>query len=85
MTPSDVNTFDCGFFFTESIGSLNVVFNYGWVTFASLNLKPIGRINLSCLGGFLVKFYPTKQILLILLFQHFLFLFPDLITSNISA
>ena len=84
-TPNDVKVFDCGFFFTERIGSLNVVFSYGWVTFASLNLRPIGLMNLSCFGGFLVKFYPTKQILFILLFQHFLFLFPDLITSNISA
>jgi hypothetical protein len=85
ITPKDVNVFDCGFFFTDRIGSLKVVFNYGCVTFACLNRRPIGLMNLSCFGGFLVKFYPTKVILLILLFQHFLFLFPDRITSNISA
>ena len=85
ITPNDVYVLDCGFFFTDRIGNLKVVWSYGWVTFAYLNLNPIGLMNLSCFGGFLVKFSPTKHTLFILLFQHFLFLLPDLITSNISA
>ena len=85
ITPNEVYTPDWGFFFTESMGSLKVVFNSGWVTLASLKRRPMGLINLSCFGGFLVKFSPTKQILLILLFQHFLFLLPDRMISNISA
>ena len=77
--------FDCGFFFTERMGNLKVVLSSGWVTLASLKRRPMGRMNRSNFGGLRVKFSPTNVILLILLFQHFLFLLPDLITSNISA
>lgn len=55
------------------------------MTLAYLNRRPIGRINLSCFGGLRVKFSPTKHTLLILLFQHLRFRFPERITSNISA
>ena len=48
--------FDWGFFLIDKIGSLKVVLSSGWVTFACLNLRPIGLINLSCFGGFRVKF-----------------------------
>jgi len=47
---------------------------------ASLNRRPIGRMKRSCFGGLRVKFYPTKQILLILRFQHLRLRLPDRIT-----
>lgn len=85
ITPKVVYVFDWGFFFTPNIGNLKVVFSSGWVTLASLKRKPMGLMNRSCFGGFLVKFSPTKHTLFILRFQHLRFLFPERMTSNISA
>lgn len=76
MTPKLVKRLDYGFFLTESKSKASVVFNSGWVTLAFLNLRPVGLINLSYLGGFLVKLSPTKVTLLIFLFHAFYFLLP---------
>lgn len=43
-----------GFLLTPTISKAKVVYNSGCVTFAFLNLKPVGLMNLSYLGGFLV-------------------------------
>jgi len=85
MTPSPVYSFDYGFYFTPSILRQKVALRSGCVTLAFLNLKPVGLINLSYLGGFLVKPSPTKVTLFIFLFHIFLLLLPDLCTVNISA
>ena len=85
ITPKWVYNFDYGFYLTPNILRQKVAFNSGCVTLAFLNRSEVGLINLSYFGGFLVKPSPTKQILLIFRFHCFLFLFPDLITWNISA
>lgn len=85
MTPSPVYNCDCGFFLTPKISNWKVVFNSGWVTFAFLNLSPVGLMNLSYLGGLRVKFSPTNVTLFIRRFQAFYFLFPERSTWNISA
>lgn len=76
MTPSWVNMGDWGFFLTPIIGKQNVALSSGWVTWAFLNLNPMGRINLSYLGGFLVKSSPTYVTLVTILFHAFFLLLP---------
>ena len=84
ITPRDVYIFDCGFLLTPRISRQKVVFSSGCVTCAFLNLSPVGLINRSYLGGFLLKLSPTNVTLLIILFHAFFFRFPDLTTWNIS-
>lgn len=69
ITPRDVYIGPFGFFFTPIISRLKVHLSSGWVTWAFVNLRPVGRINRSYLGGFLVKLGPTKVALVIILFH----------------
>lgn len=69
MTPRDVYIGPLGFFFTPMISRLNVHLSSGCVTWAFVNRKPDGRINLSYLGGFLVKPGPTNVALVTILFH----------------
>ena len=74
-----------GFFFTPMIGTQKVAFSSGWVTWAFFILRPIGRINLSNLGGFRVKLSSTNVTLVTILFQPFLRDLPDFNTLNTSV
>ena len=47
--------------------------------------SPEGLMNLSYLGGFRVKPWPTKVTLVTMRFQLFFFRLPDLSTLNISS
>ena len=85
MTPSCVKVVDCGFFFTPMMGRQNVALSSGWVTCTFLNRNAIGRINLSNLGGFLVKLSPTYVTLVTILFHPFFFLFPVRMTLKTSS
>ena len=85
ITPRVVYNGDDGFFFTPSIGRQKVAFSPGYVTWAFLKRRPIGLMNLSYLGGFLVKPSPTKQTLVTVLFHALFFLFPVWITFNTSV
>merc|ERR1712087_179305 len=76
MTPIWVIVWPLGFFFTPMISRQKVVFSSGCVTWALVNLRPVGRMNLSYFGGFLVKLWPTKVAFVIILFHCFLFLLP---------
>ena len=56
------------------------------VTWAFMKRRPIDLMNLSYLGGFLVKPSPTEQTLVTILFHAFFFLFlPVQITFNSSV
>ena len=85
MTPREVYMADEGFFLTPKISRQNVAFSSGCVTWAFFMRKPLGRINLSYLGGFRVKFGSTKVIFVTTRFQAFFFRFPDACTRNISS
>merc|ERR1719187_3194409 len=74
-----------GFFFTPMMGKQNVALNSGWVTWAFFILNPMGLINLSNLGGFLVKLSPTNVTFVTILFQPFLLPLPDFKTLNTSV
>ncbi|CAG2178265.1 unnamed protein product, partial [Oppiella nova] len=76
MTPNDVYIGELGFFFTPIIGKLKVALNSGCVTCAVLNLRAIGRIKRSNLGGFRVKPSPTKHTFVTIRFQHFFLRLP---------
>lgn len=80
ITPRFVYKLLYGFFFTPKISSGTVVFNSGCVTFAFLNLKPVGRMYLSYFGALRVKLSPTKQTLLILRFHASFLRLPDFMT-----
>merc|ERR1719447_889899 len=84
ITPRLVYIGLLGFFFTPIIGRQNVALSSGCVTWAFFILRPIGLINLSNLGGFLVKLSPTKVTLVTILFHPFRRVFPDLSTLNTS-
>ena len=60
ITPKFVYSDEDGFFFTPKISRQKVVFNSGWVTCAFLKRRPVGRINLSYFGAFLVYESPTN-------------------------
>merc|ERR1712121_565467 len=85
MTPKLVYIVELGFFFTPRIGRKKEAFSSGWVTFAFLNLKPIGLINLSNLAGFRVNPSPTNVAFVTMRFHAFLFGLPDLTTLKTSA
>ena len=74
-----------GFFLTPMIGKQKVAFSSGCVTWALFILKPMGLINLSNFGGFLVKLSPTNVTLVTILFHPFLLLFPDFSTLKTSV
>ena len=84
MTPRFVYMGLDGFFLTPMMGRQKVAFNSGCVTWALFILSPIGRMNLSNFGGFLVKLSPTNVTFVTILFQPFLFVLPDFRTLNTS-
>lgn len=69
ITPREVYIGPLGFFFTPMISRLKVHLSSGWVTWALVKRKPEGRMNLSYLGGFLVKPGPTNVAFVTILFH----------------
>ncbi|MFS7974699.1 hypothetical protein Hanom_Chr09g00871781 [Helianthus anomalus] len=69
ITPREVYIGPLGFFFTPIISRLKVHLSSGWVTWALVNRKPLGRIKRSYFGGFLVKPCPTNVTFVIILFH----------------
>lgn len=58
-----------GFFLTPMISRLKVHLSSGWVTWALVNRKPVGRMKRSYFGGFLVNPGPTNVALVTILFH----------------
>ena len=71
MTPREVYMGPLGFFFTPIISRLNVHLSSGWVTWALVKRNPVGRMNRSYFGGFLVKPGPTNVAFVTILFHCF--------------
>lgn len=68
-TPSEVYIGPFGFFFIPMISRLKVHFSSGWVTWALVNRRPVGRMKRSYFGGFLVNPGPTKVTFVTILFH----------------
>jgi len=69
MTPREVYIGPLGFFLTPIISRLNVHLSSGCVTWALVNRSPVGRMNRSYFGGFLVKPGPTNVAFVTILFH----------------
>lgn len=69
ITPREAYIVPFGFFFTEIMSRLKVHFSSGWVTWALVKRRPVGRTNRSYFGGFLVNPAPTKVALVTILFH----------------
>ena len=83
MIPIPVYIDELGFFFTPKIGRQNDP-NLVLETLARFNLNPIGLMNRSYFGAFLVNPGSTKVIFVMTRFQALRFVLPDLWTLKAS-